>query len=120
MSHCPEGLAIADILRYERYAIDYGDRKLAQQLYAELDKRADSCQACGTCLPHCPQGLNIPTKLADAHRLLSSLLGNEVAVSWRHGCQRYGRRFDFPAPCRFCGVSSVLARSSCVCTGLSG
>ena len=26
MSHCPEGVAIADILRYERYATDYGDR----------------------------------------------------------------------------------------------
>ena len=71
MSHCTEGVAIADILRYERYATDYGDRERARRLYAELDKRADACQVCGDCLPHCPQGLKIPTKLANAHRLLS-------------------------------------------------
>ncbi len=71
MSHCSEGLAIADILRYERYATDYGDRERARRLYAELDRRADGCQVCGDCLPHCPQGLKIPAKLADAHRLLS-------------------------------------------------
>ena len=71
MSHCAEGVAIADILRYERYAVDYGDRERARRLYAQLDKRADACQVCGDCLPHCPQGLKIPTKLADAHRLLS-------------------------------------------------
>jgi hypothetical protein len=71
MSHCAEGLAIADILRYERYAVDHGDPERAQRLYAQLDKRGDACQGCGSCLPHCPQGLNIPVKLADAHRLLS-------------------------------------------------
>jgi hypothetical protein len=71
MSHCAQGVAIADILRYERYAVDYGDREGARRLYAQLDKRGDSCQVCGSCLPHCPQGLNIPAKLADAHRLLS-------------------------------------------------
>jgi hypothetical protein len=71
MSHCEQGLAIAEILRYERYAIDYGDRQRARRLYAQLDKQADACRACGDCLPHCPQGLNIPAKLAAAHRLLS-------------------------------------------------
>ena len=71
MSHCGQGVAIADILRYERYATDYGERERARRLYAQLDKRADACLVCGSCLPHCPQGLNVPAKLADAHRLLS-------------------------------------------------
>jgi uncharacterized protein len=71
MSHCSQGVAIADILRYERYAIDYGDQKRARRLYAQLDKKGDACQVCGTCLTDCPQGLKIPAKLADAHRLLS-------------------------------------------------
>jgi predicted aldo/keto reductase-like oxidoreductase len=71
MSHCAEGVAIADILRYERYATDYGDRERARRLYAQLDKKGDACQVCGTCLTGCPQGLKIPIKLADAHRLLS-------------------------------------------------
>jgi predicted aldo/keto reductase-like oxidoreductase len=71
LSHCEQGVPIADILRYERYARDYGEGYRARLLYARLDKQADSCLACGTCLPHCPQGLRIPEKLADAHRILS-------------------------------------------------
>jgi len=70
MSHCAEGVAIADILRYERYATDYGERDRARRLYAQLEKRGDTCQVCGTCLTHCPQGLDVPAKLANAHRLL--------------------------------------------------
>ena len=70
MAHCKEGVPIADILRYERYAKDYGEGERARQLYAQLDKQADACLACGTCLPHCPQGLAIPDKLAGAHQIL--------------------------------------------------
>jgi hypothetical protein len=71
MSHCSQGVAIADILRFERYAIDYDARERARQLYARLDKQGDACQVCGVCQTHCPQGLDIPAKLASAHRLLS-------------------------------------------------
>jgi predicted aldo/keto reductase-like oxidoreductase len=70
MAHCKEGVPIADILRYERYARDYGEGARARRLYAQLDKQADACLACGTCLPHCPQGLAIPDKLAGAHQIL--------------------------------------------------
>lgn len=68
--HCPQHVPITEILRFERYALDDGDRSKARALYAGLDRRADACAACGTCLPHCPQGLRIPEKLASAHRLL--------------------------------------------------
>jgi len=71
MSQCTEGVAVADILRYERYAIDYGERERARRLYAQLDKQGDACQVCGTCVANCRQGLNIPAKLAEVHRLLS-------------------------------------------------
>jgi predicted aldo/keto reductase-like oxidoreductase len=70
MSHCGEGILIAEILRYERYARDYGKGYRARQLYARLDRQADGCTACGRCLPHRPQGLSIPDKLAGAHRIL--------------------------------------------------
>jgi len=70
MAHCKQGVPIADILRYERYARDYGKGYRARRLYAQLDKQADACLACGTCLPHCPQGLAIPDKLAGAHQIL--------------------------------------------------
>jgi predicted aldo/keto reductase-like oxidoreductase len=69
-SHCRRGIPIADILRYERYAQDYGEGFRARVLYAMLDRRGDACTACGDCLPHCPQELPIPEKLAAAHRRL--------------------------------------------------
>jgi hypothetical protein len=70
-SYCEQGVPIADILRYERYARDYGEGARARRLYAQLEKHADACIVCGSCLPHCPQKLPIPEKLAATHRLLS-------------------------------------------------
>lgn len=67
---CPRHVPVADILRFERYAVDDHDVRKARALYAGLDRKADACQACGTCLPHCPQGLSIPDKLAAAHSIL--------------------------------------------------
>jgi len=69
-SHCRRGIPVADILRYERYARDYGEGLRARVLYAMLDRQGDSCIACGDCLPHCPQQLDIPRKLAETHRVL--------------------------------------------------
>lgn len=68
--HCPQHIPIAEILRFERYALDDGAVGTAAELYAGLDRRADACRACGTCLGHCPQGLPIPDKLAAVHALL--------------------------------------------------
>ncbi len=71
MPRCEQGLPIADILRYERYARDYHRPDLARLLYAQLEVQAGSCSACGKCLPHCPQGLQIPERLTQAHKILS-------------------------------------------------
>jgi predicted aldo/keto reductase-like oxidoreductase len=70
--HCPRGIPIAEILRFERYALDDRDLGKARGLYQDLDRRADACDGCGACVPHCPQGLDISAKLAAAHPLLSS------------------------------------------------
>ena len=69
--YCPNQVPIAEILRFERYALDDHDWNRARQLYAQLPLKADACARCRTCIPHCPQGLNIPDKLAEAHAFLS-------------------------------------------------
>ena len=68
---CPQNVAIAEILRFERYALDDGDWRKARTLYGELENNAAACVACGTCLAHCPQGLAIPDRLAAVHSLLN-------------------------------------------------
>jgi len=71
LAHCERNVPIADILRFERYAVDYGARDRARRLYGALDLRADACTRCGTCTARCSQGMDIARKLARAHALLS-------------------------------------------------
>lgn len=68
--HCPQQVPVAEILRFERYALD--DRNLgeARELYAGLDRTASDCAACGSCVAHCPQRLAIPEKLKAVHAIL--------------------------------------------------
>lgn len=69
--HCPQQVPIADILRYERYAMDDHDWSKARKLYAKLPIQANACINCKTCMQHCSQGLKVPVQLARAHALLS-------------------------------------------------
>jgi predicted aldo/keto reductase-like oxidoreductase len=71
MEHCANHVPIADILRFERYAVDYRDRTRARRLYAQLDVNAGDCAACGNCVAHCPRHVPIPDALAAAHALLA-------------------------------------------------
>jgi predicted aldo/keto reductase-like oxidoreductase len=68
---CGRRIPIADILRYERYAVDYLDVAGARQLYRKLDIRADACVRCDSCVVRCPQLLQIPEKLAQTHPMLA-------------------------------------------------
>ena len=70
VSHCPEHIAIADILRYERYAMDYHDLSRAKAEYKTLTKNGTACLACGDCMPSCQADINIIAKLRDVHQLL--------------------------------------------------
>jgi predicted aldo/keto reductase-like oxidoreductase len=71
MPHCKERINIADVFRAERYARDYRDLRGGRHLYSTLAVKADACTDCGQCMPNCPQGMAIPRKLAEAHRLLA-------------------------------------------------
>jgi uncharacterized protein len=70
VSRCPEHLAIADILRYERYALDYHELGRARAEYQALTKNGTACIACGDCLPGCPADINVMAKLKQIHALL--------------------------------------------------
>jgi len=70
VSHCPEHIAIADILRYERYALDYHELARARSEYQTLTKDGTACIACGDCMPSCGADINIIAKLKEVHRLL--------------------------------------------------
>lgn len=69
--HCPQQVPIAEILRFERYALDDHDWNKARKLYAKLYRKGDACANCRTCVPHCQQSLKIPDKIAEVHALLS-------------------------------------------------
>jgi predicted aldo/keto reductase-like oxidoreductase len=70
VSKCPENIAIGDIFRYERYAMDYHKLRHAQRNYQALTKNGSACIACGDCLPGCPANIDIVTKLKDVHAML--------------------------------------------------
>ena len=70
VSHCPEHIAIADILRYERYALDYHELSRARAEYKTLTKDGSACIACGDCMPACKADINIAAKLREVHKLL--------------------------------------------------
>lgn len=71
--HCPQGVAIADILRYRMYYKNYGHREDARELYAALEGRrqAPACDECRICEETCPNNLAVVDKLKEAHSLLA-------------------------------------------------
>jgi len=71
MAACPAGLPIADLMRFERYALDHRDIAKARRRYAEAGRPASRCDQCGECLARCPQRLPIPEKLHQLHGLLA-------------------------------------------------
>jgi predicted aldo/keto reductase-like oxidoreductase len=72
---CPQGLPIADILRYRRYAESYGRARAEQagRLYAQLPAHPDfaACAHCRACERACPYGLTTVAQLQRAHEVLA-------------------------------------------------
>jgi len=70
---CPNGVEIADILRYYNDAIIYDNPRASRFLYDNLpkDKRADNCVECFECEEKCPQGIPISEHLKEAHAWLN-------------------------------------------------
>jgi len=71
--YCPKGIDIAGNLSlYNEAKRDPSGLWNRQMLYKDLQQsqKAVNCTACGLCLEHCPQQLDIPGGLKDAHEVL--------------------------------------------------
>lgn len=72
LASCPEGLPIADVLRYRMYFEDYGWEKEGLRLYSKLARDASACAGCSApCLGACPVAIDIPARMRGAHELLT-------------------------------------------------
>ncbi len=75
---CPESIHIPEVLRLRNLAIAYDMTAYGQYRYGMFEnaghwfpgQKASRCTECGDCLPRCPEQLNIPALLTDAHQRL--------------------------------------------------
>ena len=76
---CPEGIHIPEVLRLRNLAIAYDMTRFGEYRYRMFENaghwfpgnKASRCNDCGDCLPRCPENLDIPTLLRDAHQRLN-------------------------------------------------
>jgi len=73
-SYCPKGIQVNDILRFQMYYENYGDRRMAVNEYSDLPKNklGDNCSGCDApCQKYCPYGIAIKERLIKSHKTLS-------------------------------------------------
>ncbi|WP_346292431.1 aldo/keto reductase [Sphaerothrix gracilis] len=75
---CPESIHIPEVLRLRNLAVAYDMTPYGQYRYGMFEnaghwfagQKASRCTDCGDCLPRCPESLDIPNLLRDAHTRL--------------------------------------------------
>jgi uncharacterized protein len=67
-NHCPQGIAVADIMRCSMYHENYGNAGLATATYAALPRKQQlaACTLCGACNSACPYGVAVTERLQRA------------------------------------------------------
>jgi predicted aldo/keto reductase-like oxidoreductase len=76
---CPEQINIPEVLRLRNLAVAYEMTEYSQYRYRMFENaghwfpgnKANCCNNCNDCLPRCPQQLDIPNLLKDAHQSLN-------------------------------------------------
>ncbi len=83
---CPENIQIPEVLRLRNLAVAYNMNEYSKYRYQMFENaghwfpgvKGNRCSQCGDCLPRCPEQLNIPTLLADAHQRLNGSAGRRL------------------------------------------
>ncbi len=68
---CPNDVPISQILTLLAEADIYGVLDYARERYSRLKVKADACTSCEECIEKCPQKLDVPRLLEEAHAKLS-------------------------------------------------
>jgi uncharacterized protein len=70
---CPQGIPVADVLRYLSYAEGYGEFQLGRENFLALSAsiRNVRCTDCSSCTIQCPNGVRIAERLQTAQELFA-------------------------------------------------
>jgi aryl-alcohol dehydrogenase-like predicted oxidoreductase len=70
---CPQGLPVADMLRYLTYAEGYGQFSLGREHFLALPEEVTRvrCQLCPSCSVKCPNGVQVAERLIRAQELFA-------------------------------------------------
>jgi hypothetical protein len=70
---CPQGVPVADVLRYLSYSEGYGEFQLARENYLLLPPgiRNAHCEDCAACAIQCPNGVRVAQRVRKAQELFA-------------------------------------------------
>ena len=70
---CPQGLPVADMVRFVMYADGYGQFPLGREHFQRMsaEQQAVRCDQCPTCVVQCPHGVTVAERMMRAQELFA-------------------------------------------------